>query len=79
MTAAVDQFETTVATTCDVVASTLFGSWTTTVPATTTTLPAYGTPYSSGTQIVPTASSYYDGVYIPPGRVPGEAVQTCGD
>jgi LCP family protein required for cell wall assembly len=51
----------------------------TTAPASTTTEPQTGNAYSSGTQIVPTASSYYDGVYIPPGRVPGEAVQTCGD
>lgn len=49
------------------------------VPATTTTVPAQGNSYSSGTQIEPDASSYFDGVYIPPGRVPGQQVQTCGD
>jgi LCP family protein required for cell wall assembly len=51
----------------------------TTAPSTTTTLPKFGTPYSSGTEIVPTASSFYNGVYIPPGRIPGQAVSTCGD
>jgi LCP family protein required for cell wall assembly len=52
----------------------------TTVPATTTTTaPQSGTAYSSGTEITPSASSTYDGVYIPPGRVPGQKVETCGN
>jgi LCP family protein required for cell wall assembly len=46
---------------------------------TTTTSPSeYGTPYSSATKVIASSSSFYDGVYIPPGRVPGQVVQTCG-
>jgi LCP family protein required for cell wall assembly len=51
---------------------------TTPIP-TTTTSPAYGNAYSSGTKISPASSSFFDGVYIPPGRVTGQIVQTCGD
>lgn len=46
-------------------------------PTTTTTLagPAY-----AGTQTVnPASSSVFDGVYVPPGLVPGQAPQTCGE
>ena len=46
--------------------------------APTTTTPNYGNAYSSGTAIAPSSSSFYEGVYIPPGRVPGQVVQTCG-
>lgn len=46
-------------------------------PTTTTTVagPAY-----AGTQTVdPASSSIYHGVYIPPGLVPGQTPQTCGE
>ena len=50
-----------------------------TTPATGTTTPAAANAYSSGTAISPSSSSLYNGVYVPPGRVPGQVVQTCGD
>jgi LCP family protein required for cell wall assembly len=53
---------------------------TTTVPTTTTTAPVDGSPYQSATAVIPGSSSYVDnGVYIPPGRVPGQKVNTCGN
>jgi LCP family protein required for cell wall assembly len=55
---------------------------TTTSPSSTTTVtvpPAAGTIYGSSATVEPDSSSYVHGVYIPPGREPGEAVQTCGD
>jgi LCP family protein required for cell wall assembly len=58
------------------------GSTTTTssAPATTTTTsPPEGNAYSSATRIIPSSSSFVDGVYIPPGRVPGQKISTCGD
>lgn len=52
----------------------------TTAPATTTTTaPADGNAYSSASKIVASSSSYYHHVYIPPGRVPGQKVSTCGN
>jgi LCP family protein required for cell wall assembly len=50
----------------------------TSTTSTTTSASAYGTPYSSGTKVIASSSSFYEGVYIPPGRVPGQVVQTCG-
>jgi hypothetical protein len=47
------------------------------VPRTTTTVagPAY-----AGTQSVdPASSSVFNGVYVPPGLVPGQTPQTCGE
>jgi LCP family protein required for cell wall assembly len=52
-------------------------SGTAAAPTTTTTIagPAY-----AGTQTVdPDSSSIYHGVYVPPGLVPGQVPQTCGE
>lgn len=47
-------------------------------PATTTTTIA--SPAYAGTKTVdPESSSVYDGVYVPPGLVPGQVPQTCGE
>jgi len=46
---------------------------------TVTVPPAAGTIYGSSTDVTPDSSSYVHGVYIPPGREPGQKVQTCGD
>jgi LCP family protein required for cell wall assembly len=65
-----------------VAASTESGSTTTTttVPTTTTTAPVDGSPYQSATAVIPSSSTYVDnGVYIPPGRVPGQKISTCGN
>lgn len=45
---------------------------------TTTTTPA-STIYGSSQTIQPDSSSFYHGVYIPPGREPGQKVETCGN
>lgn len=50
----------------------------TTGPSTTTTTVA--SPAYAGTATVdPASSSIYDGVYVPPGLVPGQQPQTCGE
>jgi LCP family protein required for cell wall assembly len=60
--------------------TTVAGATTTSTSSTTTTVPsATGTIYGSDTTVTPTSSSYYHGVYIPPGREPGQKVETCGD
>ncbi len=55
---------------------------TTTVPSTTTTLSPYGSPYYSATKVsdqTVSSSTYYKGLYIPPGRLPGQKIDTCGN
>lgn len=45
-----------------------------------TTTTTIASPAYSGTQTVnPDSSSVYDGVYVPPGLVPGQTPQTCGE
>jgi LCP family protein required for cell wall assembly len=41
--------------------------------------PATGTIYGSSATVEADSSSFYHGVYIPPGREPNQVVQTCGD
>jgi LCP family protein required for cell wall assembly len=58
------------------------GVTTTTSPSTSTTIPvpsSTGTIYGSTATIQADSSSFYDGVYIPPGREPGQKVETCGN
>jgi LCP family protein required for cell wall assembly len=50
----------------------------TTGPTTTTTTVA-SPAYAGTTTVDPQSSSIYDGVYVPPGLVPGQAPQTCGE
>jgi LCP family protein required for cell wall assembly len=53
-----------------------------TTPASTTTVtvpPSAGTIYGSSPTVEADSSSYVHGVYIPPGREPGQAVETCGN
>lgn len=46
--------------------------------ATTTTVPP-SPAYVGTTNVEPDSSSYVNGQYIPPGRTPGQAVQTCSN
>lgn len=46
-------------------------------PTTTTTLAA--PPYAGTATVDPSSSSFYHGVYIPPGLEPGQVPQTCGE
>ncbi|HLH46809.1 MAG TPA: LCP family protein [Acidimicrobiales bacterium] len=54
-------------------------STSTSTSTSTTTLPPDGSPYASAAKVIPSSSSTYKGVYIPPGRVPGQKVSTCGN
>jgi len=49
----------------------------TTVPATTTS--TLGAAYSGTAQVEADSSSFYHGVYIPPGLQAGQIPQTCGE
>jgi LCP family protein required for cell wall assembly len=46
---------------------------------TTTAVPTSGQLWNSSPTVTPDSSSFYDGVYIPPGREPGQKVSTCGN
>jgi LCP family protein required for cell wall assembly len=47
--------------------------------STTTTTTVAGAAYAGTATVNPASSSIFDGVYVPPGLVPGQAPQTCGE
>lgn len=47
--------------------------------AATTTTTIESAPYAGTSTVNPASSSIYEGVYVPPGLVPGQTPQTCGE
>lgn len=47
--------------------------------STTTTTTVAGPAYAGTATVNPASSSIYNGVYVPPGLVPGQVPQTCGE
>ena len=48
-------------------------------PSPTTTTTVAGPAYAGTATVDPASSSIYNGVYVPPGLVPGQVPQTCGE
>ncbi len=60
-------------------AGTAVGAGSANTPATTTPTTTASPAYDGTATVDPASSSIYHGVYVPPGLVPGQTPQTCGE